>query len=251
MKSLYFSLAIFLFLAACAPIRVVRVAPAAEEDVDRFLYGNAVQHQENKGIAVDVSYYDASREFLVFNLEIENQTDAPFNFDPATINLMADENISFPAIDPEVQLLSMDLEAARKERNDRTTAWIGGGLLVASTVALALSGSDASETLAEDVAVNVATEVGFALADALVFQVIDANNNDVTRAIPAYGEMPPPENRYFWLDFAMRITTVRPGERVIGKIAFPRADAAAFLQLNIPVAGESFQFPFKQTVLRP
>ncbi|MEL6143050.1 MAG: hypothetical protein AAFU67_15705 [Bacteroidota bacterium] len=252
MKALYLSLLFLLLLVySCAPIRVVRVSPATEADIDRYLYGNAVQHQEAQGVAVDVSYYDASREFLVFNLEIENQTETSFDFDPAGITLLTDDDIPIRAVNPEVKLLSMDMQAAKKESNSRTMAWIGSGILVASTVALALSGSDASESLAEDVAVNVATEMGFTLADALVFQVIDGNNNNPDRVIPISGEMPPPENRFFWLDYAMRITTVRPGERVIGKVAFPRSDLAKFLKIQINVAERSFNFPFKQMVYRP
>lgn len=237
-----------LFFTACTPIRVVRVEPEAEEDVDRYLYGSAIQHQEIDGVGVDVSYYDASNNYLVFHFEMTNNTERAFDFDPATIRLIPDLGSSLPAIDPEIHLLGMDMDQARRRRNARTMGWVGAGLLVAGTVAT-IAADSGPNTVADVGGNSLIQELTYSVADALVWTIVTSSVDPPLP--PAADEIPIPENRFFWLDHALRITTVRPGETVMGKVAFPRSDESRRLEIVLTVDDRSFSFPFRQRSFKP
>ncbi|MEL7163332.1 MAG: hypothetical protein AAFN92_21420, partial [Bacteroidota bacterium] len=68
-----------LFLSACTPLRVVRIEP--ENEPTSYHYGEKIVTHEQAELSVSASYYDASENYLVFNLEVENLGDEPFNFD--------------------------------------------------------------------------------------------------------------------------------------------------------------------------
>lgn len=245
---LYALLLFSLLLTACTPLRVVRLEP--DTDNTTFRYGEKVVTTESAGAKVDVSYYDASPRFVVFNLEVENTGTAPFDFDPVSCLLVPDVGAVQQAVDPEVRLLSMDVKTIQDERTSRTLAWVGAGILVAGVAAdLAndgdLDGLDAGSYFAADLALTSAQNLAFTLAD------VKAERDYVRNAVPFDDEIPTPANRYFWLDHAMRITTVQPGQKVFGKIAFPRNDEASTFSFNVTVNGEDFKVPFNQLLFKP
>lgn len=249
MKALL-SLILFAFLiSSCTPLRVVRLEPDAEPD--HYRYGEKIVTDEQADVAVAVSYYDASPNYIVFNLEVENKGAESFNFDPATCLLVPDIGPVSSAIDPELELLSMDIQTIQQEKTRRTWAWIGAGALVAGTVVAITSDSNID---AFDPGTNsLAAELAFSATENLAFAVINAQAaNDFRRnAIPYADEIPVPENRFFWLDHAVRFTTIRPGEKAVGKVVFPRNDEAATFSFNLEVEGKSFSFPFSQRVFKP
>ncbi len=247
MKTCYsFLLLICICLTACAPIRVVRLEPEEASEIDSYLYGNPVQQQEHEGIVVDVSYYDASKDYIVFNVEIDNQRDSAFLFDPVAIFLAPNIGPAIPAIDPELQLLSMDLNTARDEQASRTFAWIGAGLIVAGTVAAIAD----DNTALVDNELSLLGDISLSVADALLFSVIDRSLPN-SRNMAAPDETPIPENRFFWLDHSLRITTIEPGERALGKVAFRRNDQVDNFEFVVPIGEKQLAFPFLQRVFPP
>ncbi|MGB3798575.1 MAG: hypothetical protein WA952_02100 [Lewinella sp.] len=252
MKHHYLALFSFLImLSACGnPLQVVRVSPAAEEDVDRYRYGNPVQSQSQEDVAVEVSYYDASADYLVFDAEVLNSSAEDILFDPAETYLRFPAGFTLPAIDPEFQLLTMDLETVSRQRTARTLAWAGAAVMVASTVyAVANANAPTFETTTT---ASVVADLGLQVADAMTFAVINQNQDNYQRHyIPADAEIPGPENRFFWLDHSFRKTTLRPGESAVGKLVFPRSDEHLEFQVAVPVEGrEPFTFDFTQRIFR-
>lgn len=236
-------------LSSCTPLRVVRVEP--DQTPDRMRYGAAILREATQDVAVEVSYYDATQEYIVFDLEVENLGTVPHDFDPTTCMLSGDAGPVARAIDPEVQLLSMDLETVRKMKSNRAWGWVGAGLLVAGTVASIAS--DFNAPITSDVATDaVVSSVAFNLADAITFSVINAEQqNNRRNYVPDTQEIPGPQNRYFWLDYSLRTTTIRPGEVAVGKVVFPRNDAARHFTLQLVAAGTDFSFHFRQKVFKP
>lgn len=237
-----------LLLSACTPLRVVRLEPDTENIT--FRYGEKVVTNETAGAKIDVSYYDASPRFVVFNLEVENTGTEPFDFDPVSCLLVPDIGPVSQAIDPEVRLLSMDIKTIQDEKTNRTFAWIGAGIVVAGVAAdLAndgdIDGFDAGSYLAADLALTSVQTLAFTVID------VKQERDYVRNAIPFDDEIPTPANRYFWLDHALRITTVQPGQKVFGKIAFPRNDEASSFSFNVTVNGEEFKVPFNQLLFKP
>ncbi|WP_020567317.1 hypothetical protein [Neolewinella persica] len=248
-SSTLFSLLLFsLFLSACTPLRVVRLEPDTEEIT--FRYGEKVVTDETAGTRVDVSYYDASPRFIVFNLEVENTGTEPFDFDPVSCLLVPDVGPVSQAIDPEIQLLSMDVKTIQDQKTTRALAWVGAGILVAG-VAVDLSNGnsindfDNGSFFAADLALTSTQNLAFSLID------VKAERDYVRNAVPFDDEIPVPANRFFWLDHALRITTVKPGQKVYGKIAFPRNDQATSFYFNVSVKGNEFKFPFNQQLFKP
>lgn len=251
-RYLYFAL-VLLFLTSCSPLRVVRLTPEDETQVDRYLYGNPILSQTERGVTVNVNYYDASRDYLVFDLEVVNNSGERFDYDPAQTTLIPDVGESVQAIDPEVQLLAMDIETIRQIKTNRTLGWIGAAVLVAGVTYDIANGSNAvADGAANNFGDQLLTELSLNVVDALTFAVVDNTiNNDYRNAAPYAGEIPTPENRFFWLDHSLRLTTIQPGERAYGKIVFPRNDEASNYKFLTSVAGQEFAFNFVQRVFRP
>jgi len=248
MKNLYFFLLLAIILSSCKPLQIVRLEP--ESEPTSYRYGEKILTEEQAEVGVSVSYYDASNSYIVFNLEVENKGTEPFHFDPASCLLVPDIGVPASAIDPEVELLSMDIQTMKDRKNSRTWAWIGAGIVVAGTVAAVAT--DNGDVL--DVTPNTfAEELAFSVSDAITFSVIDAAiNNDIRRNSVPYGnEIPVPENRYFWLDHALRLTTIAPGQKAFGKVVFPRNDDAGSFSFQVTARDKAFAFPFSQRVFRP
>lgn len=251
MKFSFFSFSLLLFsflLSACTPLRVVRLEPDTEETT--FRYGEKVVTDQTAGAKVEVSYYDASPNYIVFNLEVENTGAEPFNFDPVSCLLVPDAGPVSQAVDPEIQLLSMDIKTIKAEQTVRTLAWVGAGIMVAGVaVDLANDGSvndfDGGTFLASDLAITSVQNLAFSVIN------VHEQQDYVRNGVPFEDEIPLPANRFFWLDHAIRITTIKPGQKVYGKIAFPRNDEATSFSFNVSVKGNDFTFPFKQRLFKP
>lgn len=256
MKPFLTLFALALLLASCSPLRVVRVSPEESAPVSKYLYGNAVLSDTQEGVQVDVSYYDASPEVVVFNLDLTNNTDGPINFDPVSAALVDDFGKVNRALDPEAELLGMDIRVMKRAKNQRTMAWVGAGLVVAGA-AVAIATDAGSSTAGGGGQAAVADAGGGSfynfsvdLANLVSWTVYDRQNERERHyALPE--DIPTPDSRYFWLDHAFRLTTVGPGETAVGKVVFARNDAATSYDFTLGVEGRNFSFPFVQQVFRP
>ena len=252
MRHLYLLFFILTLLFSCGrPLQVVRVQPADEGRIDRYRYGSAIQHAESDGVGVDASFYDASPEYLLFDVEIYNDSDGDILVDPADAALELPGGRVRQAIEPEYQLLGMDLESVRKARQSRTIAWATAAVLVAaSAYALSVPSDGAGQALASDA--GIAYDLTFQAVDVMNYVLV--GNDDLLlrrNAVPADAALPPPDNRFFWLDYSFRKTTLRPGESAAGKLVFPRVDDDTELELIVPAGADHvFRFPFTQRVFR-
>lgn len=245
--TLSFLLLVLFCWSSCSPLRIVRLEPSDDESIDRMLYGNPVQSQQLGDLTAEVSFYDATPKFVVFNLEITNNGNTPFDFDPATIQLIPGEGGIIQAIDPELQLFGMDMKEAKQLKTQRIIAGIGTGLLVVEAVAVI---SDDNFSNRPDNVLAV-TNLAVDASDVLLFSA--ANNlydSRVHYAVPRE-EIPFPSNRFFWLDHALRTTTIRPGETVAGKVAFRRFDKEEYVDFTLSAEQKTFTFGFYQRVFRP
>lgn len=245
MKPTLFLALIAVMFTACATPYVARLDPQMETETYRN--GEKLVTQSDGRAQVTVSYYDSSPKYVVFHMGVDNLGDTPFNFDPATCLLVGDAGPVRQAIDPEVQLLATDLETVKELRSDQFLALTGTFLNVASAALATTNGVQAADALFYgEVAVNTALDLSFALQDGQV-------EDEVVRGalVPLGGTEPAPDSRYFWLDYAFRITTIGPGKSAFGKIAFERNDEAENLVFKVTVEGEEFSFPFSQKLFKP
>ena len=251
MANTYPILLLLLLFSCGTPLQVVRVDPASDDLIDRYRYGSAIQRQEAEGVTVEVSFYDASRQYLLFDVELSNHTAEDILIDPAETSLQLPSGARLSAVEPEYQLLSMDLESVRKQRQSRTLAWASAAVLVAAS-AYAIANSDNSTVSAPNSDAVVISNLGTQVADLMTYVVLEEEGRQLAReGVPVGEEMPGPENRFFWLDYSFRKTTLRPGESAVGKLVFPRADDATAVEVVVPVGSDrEFMFPFRQRVFR-
>lgn len=129
-------------------------------------------------------------------------------------------------------------------------AWVGGALLIAGTVASVagdLSNNSGESFTSTQVAATLSIDVG----DILLTTVADANLRSIQHYSIPRENIPLPSSRYFWLDHSLRITTIGPGERVVGKVVFPRMDDAQRFDVFVPAPNGEVSFAFDQRVFRP
>ncbi len=250
MKHLYPLVLLALLGTSCGrPLQLVNVHPSDDATVDRYTYGNPILRKERSGVAVEANYYDASPDYLVFDVQVFNDSDRDVLFDPVLSSLSSASGGLQRALDPEFELLSLDWRALERQRTGRTLAWIGAGVLVAGTAYAIANGSGSGENVTPaPTSTQVAAQLTTSVADAMSFYIIEGAGDPRSSSSAA---VPDPSDRFFWLDHSFRITTVRPGERAMGKLVFPREDAASRLRLSVGVGEEAFEFAFDQRVLRP
>lgn len=239
-RLLIFTTLSFLF-TACATPSVARLQPEAED----FFYRNGAKliTKNDREAKVTVSYYDSSPEYVVFHLILENVGTLSFDFDPVVCLLVGDVGPVRKAIDPEVQLLTMDLKSANEPRIIRFLDFSNLALTAAGVVIAANDGVT-DPTFYAGAGLNTAADLAYLLRD-------DGEEEAIARGVtaPLGGVEPKPDNRFFWLDHALRITTIHPGEKVFGKIAFARNDEAKNLVFKVMVQEQEFVFSFNQMLL--
>jgi hypothetical protein len=246
------ALLLLLLLSACVPAKIVRVEPANDADVSRYFYGAPMLERQSEEVAIEIGFYDADKQFLVFSLELENTSSEDIEVDPRDIFLAPDVGGELRAIDPEIERLGMDMNDSRQTANRKTAALILGAAAVAGAVATIVNddidnAADVGNNL--ELAYDLNTTLNFSglAVDALYLGTQPSNYYYV----PDSDALPPTFDRLFWLDHSLRRTTIRPGERVYGKVVFPRVDEAVDVEIVVPVAGRNYRFPFVQRLYRP
>ena len=251
MPHFYTAVLLALLFSSCStPLQMVRIEPESEATVDRYFYGNAIQQQQRDGITVETNFYDATPEYVIFDVMVINDGAADVLFDPVTAMLYTGEQQGHRALDPEVELFSLDMEVLHRERGRRTMAWVGGALVVAGTAYAIAEGSSPTEVpTTSSRTADLVGDLSLSLYDVALFNIVDTEQRIRTTVQPT--ELPGPDNRFFWLDHALRRTTIRPGERAVGKLIFARSDEVDRLRLSVPVAERRFDFAYQQRVYRP
>ena len=244
----HFTLLLFfatLIVSSCSPLRVVRLEPVPAQ-IDSYEYGNAVAVANLPTAEVKTSFFDSDSEVVIFHVEIKNTGDEAITYDPAEASITTPDGELFSAIDPEVEILELDLGEIHRIRTNRTLAIAGVALAVTGAVVAGTADNGGAD------AVNGFATVQQQLYTDLTFAVVDAAVLGLTsRGIPLNPEdLPGSEERDFWLQYAMRITTIKPGEVAIGKLAFPRSILEGEHEVALPVAGEVAKFNYLQRVYR-
>lgn len=257
MKTMLPFLALLLLFVSCAtPKTIVRMEPQAETTdlTSRYFYGTEMIGQAVGDITAEAGFYDAEPDYLIFHIELENtSTSEIYDLDPADFYLRTDLDNRIRAIDPEVQRLGMDVEQSVNEAKSKNSALALGALAIGAAVAVAVIDLNQPGNTAGDVlnTASFVTDVSIDLATTALLLIPSNGPTNVYYAPPFSTDTPPTFERLFWLDHALRRTTLRPGERIVGKLVFPRADYVSDVQLVLPVPGGEAVLPFRQEVINP
>lgn len=256
MSSLYHAVifcCLSLLLSACfAPRQVIRIAPEESEKVF-WHQGQAIAEVEENQILARAAYSHANRDYLVFDVEVFNESDRSCLLSPENFSLMTAQDLRIRAANPEVEMFSMDMDASRREALTKNWAIVGGVALVAGAVAVAASsdGEGATTNGYVDDSYDV-VDAGLDLAEgvSMVAWGLSFRSDPVLSVSPDV--LPEIASYDFWQNVALRRTTIMPGASVRGLVAFPRKTATeGSLLLAVPLECAIFSFRFKQRNFQP
>lgn len=245
-------MALITFNGCFSPRAVVRVEPDETEAIF-WSHGQAIAEQKQEDIWCRAAFSHANQEYLVFDLEVINESEQDVLVTPEQLFLATPTNFQLPALDPERILLAMEVDASRQEANAKNAAVATGVVLVGAAVAAALSDNDndgdndtSSEEYYDD-EVDAGLVVDAAIP-ALYLATGFANEPPLSAPVDA---LPGTADPLFWSDFTLRRTTLRPNERIRGLVAFPRYDDTESFFLHVPIAEQNFRFYFRQRLIFP
>ena len=224
-------------LASCVPAPIVRMQ-AEDNQANEWNYGKQVVVNRSGGFEARVFFDTYTKKYLIFDVEIINRSEDTVLVSPEDFYLEANTGATTHnryALDPESEILNVEIKRSRQEANSKTAALIAGTAVVAGAIAVAASDNDSSSSGNDDNDVDV-----------IPFTYID-----VSPVVPPVIATALPPDRLFWEDYSLRKTTVPPGYKVVGKVVFERFDEARSFRLKLPVGETELTVGFIQQIIKP
>lgn len=251
-------LALMFIMASCvAPQPVIRVIPT--ETKTTWQQGKEFVSYQKNDFIIHCAYHGTDARYLIFDVEIVNGSQSEFLVAPENIIMYTDSGkwdpvtnqivyATFPirAADPEFQLLKLDMQESIAEanmKNQQTAA------VVASVAALPIIVAAASADINDkkpravtrtDVAATATVGVLNGIEISQVENEINYNNINYKRET--------------WNQYALRKTTLSPGESTRGLIYFkkPLLEKYRDLRIDAPISNDDFiKFNYRVIIYYP
>jgi hypothetical protein len=232
-------------MLSCATTSVMRLRPVEQESV--FDGGKQIVKQEKDGIKVVASYDGRYEKYLIFDVEVFNNTNQPITVSPKDFTcLPLDENrqnlrsqdgryiYSYEGVEPQEQMNLIRHEMANQDAKIKRARVVNTVLFVGGIVALIASSGNRSEG-----AWRTAQVAETVVQVAQVKRIIDHGNY--------YSKM---ENldrdAKVWSQENFRTTTIPAGSSMRGGVFLEANPNAKFVQLNYNFTQEPIRFVFEQ-----
>jgi hypothetical protein len=235
------------FLFSCATTSVMRVRPVEQESI--MDGGKEIVKQERDGVKVVASYDGRFNEYMVFDVEVFNNTDQPMTVSPKGFtffpldgnrqNLFSENGqylYSYSGVEPSEKMNNVQFEMARQEAKIKRARVVNTVLFVGGIVALIASSGGRSEGEWRTARLGEA-----AVQVAQAKRVIDHTNY--------YSRMEKLDREgQVWSRENFRTTTLAPRTSMRGDIFLEANPRAKFIQLNYlhSVDKEPISFIFEQ-----
>lgn len=246
------ALVLLLSLSSCfTPRAVIRVEPTSDQV--RWEYGQAILETTADSMLGRASFIGATKEYLVFNVEVENRSHKDVLVSPEQFYLTSPNGNRFFAIDPEKQMLGMEIEESRKEAAAKNAAVAVGVLAVAAvTAAVVADVSSAKRGSGTRVERNYQ---GFNSGNNNLWwfapNIMLGNYGNGNAARPPAPSWSNTKERRYWSEQTLRRTTLSPDHYVRGQVLFPRQDLLQTFLLIVPAEQAVLSFGFKQRLFKP
>lgn len=238
-----------LLLTGCfTPRVVIRMQPGESENVF-WSNGQAIAEQVQDSVIARAAFSHATPEYLIFDIEVINQSGSSILVAPEKLFIATPQNFQLPAIDPERQLLSMEISASQQEARAKNAA-VATGVIAAGAIIAVAATSDGDSGNEDDYdddydVVDAAVDVA---VPALYLGAAFRQEAILSSPISA---IPLPFDAIFWSDYTLRKTTLRPDDSVRGLVAFSRFDQTDRFALTLPLEELKFKFSFEQVLIQP
>ena len=237
-KSLQLLAFICLFFTSCATQHVVLLKPQLPS---QYLDSEGFTTKKTDSLAVTFGYLFNTKDYLVFEVEVLNNTSDALTIDPQALSYRAHGTVDTTLFSSPVKAHSFDrvLENfdnhARQARRTATIIWlVGVGALVAVDVA-SIKGQSRSNVRYDNYNYSYTARLGVDLTanyfDAMIFNSLSKK-----------------EARYRLERSFLAPKTLAKSGKHIGTVYFPRNDTASKLTFNFKVGEQDFETTFKQEV---
>ncbi len=236
-------MALILLLQACAvPQPVSRLTPVEEEY--EWLNGTEnILFPEQEGIQVELQYIRSTPTQLLFQVGVRNLSGESTLLEPSqcTLTAMSQDyttELGQPAraLDPESELLRLDLRASREQAeqsNEAAMELLSQGLNLASDVASIGQEKDPVEQQNEEQERQQRRED---------YEISQAESEIRLQSLD--------DQRYYWANRALRKTTLKPGYETRGTVFFPRQNDADYLKVTIRIGQTRFSAIYRQRLFK-
>ncbi len=226
---------VILSLSACfTPQSVVRVNPM--HTPSKWSNGEQVLSQSQDSVECNAYFVHYTKDYLVFDVEFINLSGKTILVTPEKFFYLSDSTLTdypFAAINPEKQLLDMELAQSRADARYKNLAvWAGVTMVAATAITVAAVSSSGHS---------------------------DSHGHSRYYPTPIYipssnypnPNLPSPYDMAFWDRLALRKTTLADGYAIKGKVVFLRKDHHPNLFCHFLTDNRDFSMPFRQVVYKP
>ena len=242
------SLLFFFFLSimlSCSTTSVMRLRPVEQEIFSDG--GKQIVKQEKNGVKVVASYDGRFEQYMVFDVEVFNNTEQPLTVSPKDFTFIPlDENkqnlvsadgkylYAYQGIEPQQQINYVQHEMANQEAKIKRARVVNTVLFVGGIVALIAGSSGRSES-----AWRTAQLGETVVQVAQVKRIIDHTN---------YYSKVDKLNRegQVWSQENFRTSTLQPGQSMRGGVFLESNSRAKFVQLSYKTENDPINFLFEQ-----
>lgn len=230
---------------SCSTTSVMRLRPVEQESI--WESGKQIVKQEKEGIKVVASYDGRFEKYVVFDVEVFNNTNQPLMVSPKDFTFIPlDENkqnivsedgryiYSYQGIEPQQQINYIEHEMANQEAKIKRARVVNTALFVGGIAALIAGSSGRSES-----AWRTAQLGETVVQVAQVKRVIDYGNY--------YSKMDKLNREgTVWSQENFRTSTILPGQSLRGGVFLESNYRAKFVQLTYKTQNEPVSFMFEQ-----
>lgn len=240
---------LLLIMSGCTPDPVYRMRADLTDDAQQnWFQGRQYVARGNADAEVTLAYERTVEDRHVFQIEVVNRSDTTVTVDPAHFRILPgtallDPDVAaftevpasdtLPAVNPEEELLDIDLERERKEARAQTAAafsLIEVTADAAGDLAAAANGGRTSEEQAADDLEDVERQVRFQSRR-------EGHERDM-RGLS--------DRRTYWAETVLRRTTLPPGGEARGRVFFPLSEKARYVTIETIVGHTLVRFFYWQ-----
>ena len=242
------SILFFFFVStmlSCSTTSVMRLRPVEQESFSDG--GKQIVKQEKNGVKVVASYDGRFEQYMVFDVEVFNNTEQPLTISPKDFTFIPlDENkqnlvsadgkylYAYQGIEPQQQINYVQHEMANQEAKIKRARVVNTVLFVGGMVALIAGSSGRSES-----AWRTAQLGETVVQVAQVKRIIDHTNY--------YSKMDKLNREgQVWSQENFRTSTLQPGQSMRGGVFLESNSRAKFVQLSYKTENDPINFLFEQ-----
>lgn len=232
--------ALFFYLTGCSSLPVFQVTSLENEK--EYYMGREIVTKQEGDVKTILNYEEQVSRDFVFNLAVYNNSAAKVTIDPAMIymEVLEENSEALPpeeikkssALNPEIQINLINKKIEETAANKQTSEGLN---LFMDAADLAVHISEiGKEKSVEELEDDAAWHQNEAVRR-------ESGNQDYINRMSGLDE-----NKRYWMNDVLRITTLYPGEDIGGAVCIPWLKKATMFRLVIPVNGINYTFLYKQ-----